>query len=336
MVYYWLGLKKTIKPMEGHMPQWSGSYKPPARYNQGGGIPLQYKGLARGIPESQLETWSHQGATVLSANTHNSVRTALENHAWGDVTYDPYLQGSYRNGTNIRATSDVDLVVELNSVFYNDLTDDEKKELKLTSASYSWSEFKNDVISALTAYYGSEYVDTSGSKSIKVLPDNNRLKADVVVCAEYRYYENLEVRAKGIVFWTSTNEKIINYPKLHYENGTSKNSTHRTDGNYKPTIRMFKNAREKVTEAKTELTGRFPSYFVECLLFNVPDEKFISSFRDTYFNVVNWLNGELESERAEKMVCQNRIYLFGPYSVQWNLTDAKLLVSELINLWNNW
>ena len=36
------------------------------------------------------------------------------------MTYVSYLQGSYRNDTNIRGDSDVDLVLELNSVFKHD------------------------------------------------------------------------------------------------------------------------------------------------------------------------------------------------------------------------
>ena len=62
------------------------------------------------IPESQLETWSHQGATVTSAATHRSIRAALDAHDWPDaMRLNPYLQGSYANATNIRGNSDVDL-----------------------------------------------------------------------------------------------------------------------------------------------------------------------------------------------------------------------------------
>ena len=50
------------------------------------------------IPESQLETWSHQGAATKSAETHRSVRAALAAHTWPTgMGHHEYLQGSYPN-----------------------------------------------------------------------------------------------------------------------------------------------------------------------------------------------------------------------------------------------
>lgn len=79
------------------------------------------------IPEAQLQTWSNQGATSLSANTYNSIKTCIEGNNWNDdISFNIYLQGSYRNSTNIRGDSDVDVVVEFSSVFYSN-----KNELSL-------------------------------------------------------------------------------------------------------------------------------------------------------------------------------------------------------------
>lgn len=234
------------------------------------------------IPESQLQVWSNQGAMVSSQQTHESIRTALKLYSWpSEVTYDPYLQGSYKNSTNIRGDSDVDLVVELTSVYYSNLTDEEKSQLKLTKASYTWDDFRNDVIVALTNYYGTSYVDTTGSKSIKVLPNNGRITADVVPAATYKHYEKMKLIADGITFWTIPgSQQIYNFPKLHYDNGSDKNSYQQTNGWYKPSIRMFKNARTQILELYPNLSGKFPSYFVECLLWNVPITNFSGNFRD--------------------------------------------------------
>jgi len=35
-----------------------------------------------GIPESQLETWSHQGAVTTAEATHKSIRNALNSYKW--------------------------------------------------------------------------------------------------------------------------------------------------------------------------------------------------------------------------------------------------------------
>ena len=119
------------------------------------------------IPESQLQTWSHQGATVGSANTHHSIRVALDRHSWPNgMDYNAYLQGSYPNYTNIRGNSDVDLVIESSSVFYSNLTEDEKRRLGIGRGSYDYWDFRDEVLKALTSYYGANLVDAFGQKSI--------------------------------------------------------------------------------------------------------------------------------------------------------------------------
>ena len=76
------------------------------------------------IPESQLETWSHQGAVTTAKQTHESIRNVLNSHTWqSGVNFEDYLQGSYRNTTNIRGDSDVDVVTQLNSTFKSDLSE---------------------------------------------------------------------------------------------------------------------------------------------------------------------------------------------------------------------
>lgn len=104
------------------------------------------------IPESQLETWSHQGAVTTAKATHESIRNALTAStspvrqlvANGSVNI--YLQGSYKNDTNIRGDSDVDIVVELNSIYYSNLSEAEKQLLALTTATYNWHHFRADAL----------------------------------------------------------------------------------------------------------------------------------------------------------------------------------------------
>ena len=72
-----------------------------------------------------------------SAVTYTSIKAALDAHTWPDgMKYEPYLQGSYANFTNIRGNSDVDIVVELISVAYSDLTEAQKNALLGVYRSY--------------------------------------------------------------------------------------------------------------------------------------------------------------------------------------------------------
>jgi len=211
------------------------------------------------ISESQLEAWSHQGATGASETTHQSIRAALKAHTWPTgMTYRAYLQGSYPNFTNIRGNSDVDLVVESSAVFYSNLTNAEKQAKALSPGAFTWSDFRDEVERALVAYYGRPSVQAF-NKSIKVAPSSNRLPADVVPAVEYQEYQQSNLSAVGMTFWTRDNRQIINFPKLHLENGATKNSPTRVNGWYRPTIRMFKNAREKIINGDDKIRKQYPS-----------------------------------------------------------------------------
>ena len=76
------------------------------------------------IPESQLETWAKQGAITTAKSTADSVKNALNSYNnWPNgIDFEVYLQGSYKNDTNIRGDSDVDIVAQLNSTFYSNLS----------------------------------------------------------------------------------------------------------------------------------------------------------------------------------------------------------------------
>ena len=93
-----------------------------------------------GIPEQQLQTWSHLGAQQSSQATYASVNNALQNYDWPVEMGKPevYLQGSYPNHTNIYGDSDVDVVAETSSVFYHNVPDDQRKQFGLPERGY-WS-----------------------------------------------------------------------------------------------------------------------------------------------------------------------------------------------------
>lgn len=291
------------------------------------------------IPELQLQTWTNQGSVTNSASTHTVLRNALAAHNWSSLLKSTdYLQGSYANTTNIRGESDVDIVVECTSIFYNNLTPDEKLRLGLTPGSHSFADFRNEVIAALTAYYGAKYVDTSGANSIKVLPSdtNNRLYADVIVCASYKRYSSLQVIAEGITFWNRENNiQITNYPKLHKANGAAKNGN---TGNYKQAVRLFKNARRYMIEGDETLKKKFSSYFVECLLYNVPNPYFYgSTWQQIFLNILGYLTEVFEKDAVDKFETQSGQHiLIGNHPVQWSKPNAQEFVTRLNSLWQNY
>ena len=109
------------------------------------------------IPESQLSRWSDHVSQEASIRTHESIRRVLANHQWPrGMTYDFYFQGSYRNDTNIRGDSDVDVVLELNSIFNYDATalveyDRNRLSASFDAPTYTWNDFRRKVTAKLNS-----------------------------------------------------------------------------------------------------------------------------------------------------------------------------------------
>ena len=141
------------------------------------------------IPENQLRTWSQLGAQARSQRTYQSIRNALDRHVWPPAMGSPsvYLQGSYRNHTNIAGDSDVDVVVESSGVFYDNLTPEERRLRGFQPGRYSWENFRNEVYGALVTHYSQGKVQ-QGNKCIHVGGAGDRLNADVIPCCEHRAY----------------------------------------------------------------------------------------------------------------------------------------------------
>ncbi|RMH33653.1 MAG: nucleotidyltransferase [Gammaproteobacteria bacterium] len=283
------------------------------------------------ILESQLEGWSQQGSISTAKKTHESIRAALDRYEWPKGKPEVYLQGSYKNSTNIPGDSDVDVVVQLNSVLMNNLTAEQKRRFGFVKSNYTWNDFYSDVERALTDYYGASRV-RRGRKTLKV--QTPYLPADVVVCLQYRKYppnpRSEDDYIEGMSFYVPSEGRwVINYPKLHYQNGATKNQ--KTNERYKPTIRMFKNARTYLIKqgAPQDLA---PSYFLECLLYNVPDSKFGGTFQDTFCSVVKWL---LQTDLSW-FRCQNeQDDLFGDSPEQWSEEKARRFLKFMVHLWNH-
>lgn len=269
--------------------------------------------------QSQLQTWSEYQQKDILTNTYNSVKnTILEFKLPNNNSFaDPYLQGSYGNDTHIYSKSDIDIVVELSSAFRSNLTDEARK--KFSNAEYTLDQFVNDLYNFLVKKYGNGYVEM-GSKTIKIKDTNNRKAVDVVPCIEYRYYTDPSNTNSKHFKGISLKNSIYNFPKIHKENGKDKMSY--TNNMYKKYIRIFKNFRKKVGY-------EFPSYFIECLLYNVPNDKFDTELTEGFLKITNWLNSKNDKSH---FICQNSIIkLFGTESTQWQEDNANDFIRKCVS-----
>jgi hypothetical protein len=236
------------------------------------------------------------------------------------------------------ADSDVDVVVRLNEIFFSDLSqlspeDVAAHEAARTAASYTLAQFKAEVLAWLVQKYGEDV--KPGKKAILIKGRGARRDADVLVCAKVRRYTRFknsydQKYVEGIRFFLSDGTHIDNFPTLHYENCIAKHQG--TGGRFKPTVRIYKNLRNTMTEKGLIVDGLAPSYFLEGLLYNVERAQFGGTQQQNFCDTLNWL---VKADRS-KFVCANGIYyLCHPTSpVTWRAEKCSEFLSAAVNYWN--
>lgn len=281
------------------------------------------------IPETQLDTWSHQGSMTQSSSTYQTIRNALtaSTAMYAGKDFKVFLQGSYGNDTNIYAESDVDTVIRLDLIFNYDISglppeqSAAFREVFNGTASYTFAEFNQGVATRLSTAFGTNDV-TFGTKAYKIKANGSRRNADVVACYQHRRYIRFISSSDndyvpGIVFPTTPTGRIINYPAAHSENCTAKHQ--QTNGWYKPVVRIFKNMRSRLVDNGIIDSKCAPSYYIEGLIYNVPNEKFGSNYTNTVVNCINWLH---QTDRAKLLCANHQYFLLGNSNVQWTTENC--------------
>ena len=302
------------------------------------------------IPESQLETWSHQGSIAQSRDTYATAKRALEAPTTAYVSKDfkVFLQGSYCNDSNIYAESDVDVVIRLDSLFYYDTSALAPAELAafhatLVPGNYAYDTYKAGVVAALKNALGADAVKLD-SRAIKIKANGSRRSADVIVAAQFRGYRSMGMVAnslaglatpsfeQGICFFTSSGDRVVNYPEQHSAHCTAKHQA--TNGWFKPMVRIFKNMRRKLVSDGVIDPKCAPSYFIEGLLYNVPNSQFSGSYAQTFVAALNWL---LAANRAE-WICPNHQYFLvrDSSATCWACANCDQFLNSLVKLWNEY
>jgi hypothetical protein len=298
------------------------------------------------IPEAQLETWSSQGAITTSASTYQTIRNALEASTAGYAGKDHkiFLQGSYGNDTNIFKESDVDVVIRLDDVYFADISrlstvEQAAYNAAFVKAQYTYSQYKTDVVQALTNSFGTDV--KGGKKAIKITSNGSRRSCDVIPACAFRRYTKFQSSStaeytNGICFFDQSGGRIDNYPKQHSANCTEKHQA--TGKMFKGMVRIFKNVRTKLVADGAIASGLAPSYYIEGLLYNVPPDAFIkATYSEATVACLNWLKNA-DAAARNNFVCANYQYwlLHGPAEVTWTATNCDAFIRALIKMWNEW
>jgi hypothetical protein len=212
-----------------------------------------------------------------------------------------FTQGSYRNNTNVRADSDVDIAVCCRSLINADYSfaphvDDQKAGL--VDSTYSSAQLRIDVGDALRSYFGSSQVN-AGSKAFDVHSNSYRVDADVVPCVEHRRYQSTDRWLTGTTIYPTSGGRIVNWPQQNYDNGAAKNLA--TNANFKRLVRIIKNLRNYMAEEGYREAEPIPSYLIECLVWQVPNEGFLHT---SYAEDVQYILTRLYNETRNDDSCR--------------------------------
>lgn len=219
--------------------------------------------MAHLIPTSAIDryTAAPPATTVASAvSLHENIRSLLGSG------YETFLQGSYKNDTGVADINDVDVVAvrkNTRSGTFSGVVFDTR---------IPWTTIFDDIQNTLEANSAYKGKTERGDKCITV---NTNFHADVVPAVKI----DIEGNDPIAVFSFREGTERQNFPRIHYANNVGKQA--RTGDNYKATVRMFK----RWTKNWFSGTKIAPSFYVECLLYGVPDNCFLPDKAWTFFAV---------------------------------------------------
>lgn len=250
------------------------------------------------------------------------IRQAIDSHEpFNNCSLKVYAKGSYANNTNVRSDSDVDISVECTELLY---WEESEKGSHTPGKPYEgiWTpaKLRAELLSAMKAKFPGQ-VDSSGTTAIQINSNSARVDADVVPCFSFRYYMKHDSR-DGTKIFKADGSNIVNYPVQQKENGTAKNK--RTGYAYKKGARLLKRIENAMAEDKT--FRELPSFFMECLAYNCPDNVFsyptwTECLRAMLLHIWNNLQGD--EPTSDRWLEVNECFFLFHQNQKWTREDGR-------------
>ena len=278
--------------------------------------------------EDKFRSWAQspsQAETQRCDNAVGMVRRAIAaSSKLANRDIKVFAQGSYRNRTNVRRDSDVDIAVVCSDTFFEDYPQGTTREtFGNIPATYFYPQFKNEVGEALVHYFGTAAV-TRGNKAFDVKETSYHVEADVAPFFEHRRYRQDGSKESGVELRPDNGlpVQVINWPAQHYDNGNAKND--RTRRSYRALARILKNLRNEMDDAGIAAAAPIIGFLSECLIWNVPDGHFShSTYSDDLREALTYLYNHTKDDAtcAEWGEVSELKYLFrGPQ--KWTRQQA--------------
>jgi hypothetical protein len=124
---------------------------------------------------------------------------------------------------------------------------------------------------------------------------------------------------------------IENFPKLHSDKCTAKHQN--TKNRFKPMVRIFKNMRNTMIDKGLLAGGVAPSYFIEGMLRNVPNDKFVVTYQQTWINCFNYI---VTADRDKLVTANNMHWLVRNNApTSWPVANFNTFTAALKKYWES-
>jgi len=231
-------------------------------------------------------------------------------------------KGSYKNNTNVRLESDVDVTITCEDYFYYKPPPGYTiADMDIPKAEISYAKLHADVLTALCNKFGKDNVKAK-SKCINIIDNSCRVSCDVTPTFRRRLYFSKKEYHTGVCYYDGNNNFIENYPEQHFINGVEKNNS--TNYYYKKLVRVMKRVNLETTSRGLGNT-QLSSFLVESLLWNIPNTKFqiADSYLEKAKNVLIALYNAIEDNSASSWNETSNILPLFSADRKWTTTDVK-------------
>lgn len=221
--------------------------------------------------------------------------------------YHTFIQGSYKNTTAISDINDVDIV----AVKLNVYSAEHSSVVIENPVPYPWEKIFIEIIEKLKNQHLYQWRITPKEKCITI--ETTNLKADIVPAIQV--HEDVTIDPIAIRKYSGNH---LTYPRIHFKNGVTKHS--RTNNNYKPLVRMFKNWAKNYLPLDT-----ISSHKIESLLYNIPDENFMDDhfvsfilISSSIIKLLSTTSNKILSVCGSENICDN-----------WDISKRQLFINKL-------
>jgi hypothetical protein len=293
------------------------------------------------VTDEQLANWTRPAfgnEEQLAADTEAAIRNAINNHQTlrgMDIRIVP--KGSFKNNTNVRRDSDVDIAVVNQRHISMEYTDGATMAHTglMPYTGISAADYKAAVGQALRSEFGAANVDGSGNRVFRLRGSATVMDADVIPATRYWFAgQDWHHEGIGLILDQSDGRTHFNYPDQHFDNGVAKNN--RTGRRYKRSVRIMKSIENRLVSDNA--VTAFPSFLIECLAYNVPDHIYnaTADWRTLIMNICVHVWGYVSklpepADGLRWLEVNGHKYLFGPHQ-RWTKREAQNFIVQLYGM----